>query len=203
MTVRSAASINTSSRDDKKKESDDGIKADVFKTPSKPKARQEISVLASMKSEEVKSFQSGLVVASTCGSSRWRMIKNIREFELKKPTNQIEAPCSELVKCNTDRNEPKPSQKNPKGVRHCYRSAGDSWWKSPCTETVSEDGDGLKKAIREPLLDLLQRMLENWEWDTHEIDCWARKQGYLWEGLVDKTKEAVVKPMREDLVSGV
>jgi len=40
MTVRSAASINTSSRDDKKKESDNGIKADVFKMPSKPKVQQ-------------------------------------------------------------------------------------------------------------------------------------------------------------------
>jgi len=108
-----------------------------------------------------------------------------------------------LVKCNTDRNEPKPSQTNPKGVRHCDRSTEDSWWKSLCTETVSEDGDGLKKATREPLLDLLQHLLENLGWDTHKIDCWARIQGYLWEGLVDKTKEAVLKPLREDLVSGV
>jgi len=62
MTMWSAASTNNSPRDDKKKESDNGIKADVFKTPSKPKARQRVPVPASMKSEKMKSFQSGLVV---------------------------------------------------------------------------------------------------------------------------------------------
>jgi len=133
------------------------------------------------------------------------MMESIREFELEKPTNQIEAPCSELVKCNTDRGKPlgkpKPSQRDPKGVRRCDRSTEDSWRKSTCTETVSEDGNSLKKAVGEPLLDLLQCMLENLGWDTHEIDCRARKQGYLWEGLVDKTK--VVQPLREDLISGV
>jgi len=104
------------------------------------------------------------------------MMENIREFELEKPTNQIEAPCSELVKCNTDRNEPRPSQRDPKGVRHCDRSTEDSWWKSPCTEIVSEDEDGLKKAIREPLLDLYNAC---WRigGDTHEIDGWRLSVG--------------------------
>jgi len=96
MTVRSAASINASPRDDKKKESDNGIKADVFKMPSKPKVQQggTGASLYDIRGSEELSIGTSCSAASTCGSSRWRMMENIREFELEKPTNQIEGPCS-------------------------------------------------------------------------------------------------------------